>query len=82
VPHGCRDEGGAGVGTRREEQGWRDGRWLEEQGQRRVAGLEVGEGEGQYGQRKYCSGVALIDNGIFVNPFCIMAYERNPPSGW
>lgn len=60
------ERGWAQRGTSR---GWRGGGWLEEQGRRRVAGLEVGEGEGKYGQRIYCSGVAPFDNGIFVNPF-------------
>jgi hypothetical protein len=51
------------------------GEWLEEQWWRRVA--EVGEGEGQYGQRRHNSGVTLFDDVNFANPFYIMAKERN-----
>jgi hypothetical protein len=42
-----------------------------------AAGCEVGEGEGQYGQRRHSSGVTLFDDVNFANPFYIMAKERN-----
>jgi hypothetical protein len=67
---GCRRASQLPRGRRR--RGWRGGPavWLEEQGwRRRVAGLELGEGEGQYGQRRHCSGVAPFDKDIFANPF-------------
>jgi hypothetical protein len=39
--------------------------------------LEVGQGEGQYGQRRHRNGVAPFDDGNFANPFCIMTKKRN-----